>query len=335
VLGRQRTGDESYVQNLLRELVPLQDGIRFSAVTAHPELVPEGIEAIDLPARSQVLRLVYRMPRLLRRLKPALAHFQYVVPPAWTGRSMITVHNDDFQFEPIHDRVALHALVPPSMKRSVSVLTVSQWTKEKIVERFKIPAEKVVVTPNGVDPIFRPDGPEEGGPPYLLFVGTIEPRKDPVAAVEALAMLEGDLRLILAGPLKHAAASVREAIERLGLGDRVQLRGNLQKDQLAKLYRGARCFVFPSRYEGFGLPILEAMACGTPVVTTTAGSIPEVAGDAAILVPVSDAEALADGVRRALEQRDVLRTAGLARAGQFSWAETARRTFEAYREALA
>ena len=120
------------------------------------------------------------------------------------------------------------------------------------------------------------------------------------SAREALAMLEGDLRLILAGPLKHAAASVREAIERLGLGDRVQLRGNLQKDELAKLYRGARCFVFPSRYEGFGLPILEAMACGTPVVTTTAGSIPEVAGDAAILVPPSEAEALADGVRRAL-----------------------------------
>jgi glycosyltransferase involved in cell wall biosynthesis len=123
-------------------------------------------------------------------------------------------------------------------------------------------------------------------------------------------------------------------VDRLRLGDRVELRGNLQKDELATLYRGAQCFVFPSLYEGFGLPVLEAMACGTPVVTTTAGSIPEVAGEAAVLVPPSNPEALADGIRRALAQREELRAAGLARAARFTWAETARRTFEAYREAV-
>ena len=125
---------------------------------------------------------------------------------------------------------------------------------------------------------------------------------------------------------------MREAVERLGLSERVEWTGHVERDELAALYRGAACLVFPSRYEGFGLPVVEAMASGTPVVATTAGAIPEVAGDAAVLVEPGDPVALAGGIERALADRERLVAAGLERARRYSWAETARQTLEVYRE---
>ena len=121
-------------------------------------------------------------------------------------------------------------------------------------------------------------------------------------------------------------------MQRLGLERRVDFRGHVERDELAALYRGAQLLVFPSRYEGFGLPVLEAMASGTPVVATRAGAVPEVAGDAAVLVDPGDPAALAAGMERALAERERLAAAGLERARMFSWAETARRTLEVYRE---
>jgi glycosyltransferase involved in cell wall biosynthesis len=142
------------------------------------------------------------------------------------------------------------------------------------------------------------------------------------------------LRLLVVGPDKGAEAEARAAVSRLGLDGRVEFVGHVEKPALAALYRGAECFVLPSRYEGFGLPVLEAMASGTPVVTTTAGSLPEVADDAAVLVDPGDPVALAGGIERALADRERLVAAGLERARHFSWAETASRTLDVYRELL-
>ena len=139
---------------------------------------------------------------------------------------------------------------------------------------------------------------------------------------------------MLAGPDKGGRAEAERLAAELGVADRVELRGHVPQDELAALYRGAACLVFPSRYEGFGLPVLEAMASGTPVVATRAGALPEVAGEAAILVEEGNAPALAGGIERAIADRERLRAAGLARAARYSWAETARRTLEAYRELL-
>jgi glycosyltransferase involved in cell wall biosynthesis len=336
VLGRRRTGDESYVENLLRELGRVTDGLRFGAVTRHPERLPAGIEPISMPARSQTVRMFARFPLLTRRLRPALVHVQYVLPPGVPRPAVVTVHDISFAlssaYAPMHDLLAMRALVPCSMKRAARVFTVSEWSKGEIADRYHIDPAKIVVTPNGVDPRYRTDGPAEKGSPYLLFVGAIQARKDPVAAVDALAALGDDLRLVFAGPDKGEGARVRQRATERGVGDRIEFRGYVSSDALAALYRGAACLVFPSRYEGFGLPILEAMASGTPVVATASTCVPEVAGDAAILVPPGDAEALADGIRRALGDRDRLRAAGIARAAGFDWAETARRTLEVYRE---
>ncbi|HMI99746.1 MAG TPA: glycosyltransferase family 1 protein [Gaiellaceae bacterium] len=338
VLGRRRTGDETYVAALLAELAPLADRERLAAVTRLPDLVPEGIEPILLPARSQIARMSFRLPRALRRLRPALAHFIHVIPPAYRGRAVLTVHDLSYERLPglmgPRDRFLFRTLVPRSVRRSDRVLTGSEWTKHDLMERYGVDEERIAVTPYGVDPLFTPEGPTRNGPPYALFVGAIQPRKDPLTALEALARLDDDLGLLITGPEKSGGEDVRMAIDRLGLGDRVELTGHVTREELAALYRGAACFVFPSRYEGFGLPVLEAMASGTPVVASNAGALPEVAGNAAILVEPGDPVALADGIERALADRERLVQLGLERARGFSWTETARQTLAVYRELL-
>jgi glycosyltransferase involved in cell wall biosynthesis len=336
VLGRQRTGDETYVAALLAEFARLEPELRLAAVTRRPEIVPAGIEAIELPARSQIARMTVRVPRLLRRLRPGLAHFQHALPLPCPCPAVVTVHDLSFEREPglmgRRDRLVFRTQVPRAVRRAARVFAVSERTKRDLVERYDVPEKRIVVTPNGVDAAFSPDGPRAEGPPYALFVGTLQPRKDPLAAVEALALVDTDLRLVLAGPDKGDGERARRVAERLGVDGRVEFAGHVDKEELARLYRGAACLVLPSRYEGFGLPVLEAMASGTPVVATTAGAIPEVAGDAAVLVEPGDPVALAGGIERALADRDRLVQAGLERARQFSWRETAWRTLQVYRE---
>jgi glycosyltransferase involved in cell wall biosynthesis len=338
VLGRRRTGDETYMANLLRELAPLADQERLAAVTRRPDLVPKGIEAVELPARSQVTRMAIGLPRVLRRLRPALGHFNYVIPPAYRGPAVVTVHDLSFERDPalmgLRDRFFFRTLVPRSARRADRVLAVSERTKHDLVERYGVAEERIVVTPNAVDPVFRPNGAAPKRAPYALFVGGIQPRKDPLAAVEALALLDGELNLVVVGAEKRGGAELRTALRRLGLEQRVELAGHVEREELATLYRGAACLVFPSRYEGFGLPILEAMASGTPVVAASAGAIPEVAGDAAVLVEPGDAAAIAAGIEHALADRERLVAAGLERARSFSWGDTAVRTLAVYRELL-
>jgi glycosyltransferase involved in cell wall biosynthesis len=337
-LGRRRTGDESYTENVLREIGALSSDLRIAAVTRYPEHVPPGIEPVQLPARSQIARMALRLPRLLRRLQPALCHFLYAIPPLWRGPAVVTVHDISFERHPelmaTRDRALFRALVPRSARRAERVITGSEWTKRDLLEIYGLPEEKVVVTRYGIDPTFGPHGGRADQPGYILLVGAIQPRKDPLTALEALSRLDSGLRLVFAGPEKQGGDEVRGTIARLGLERRVDLLGHVEKPRLAELYRGAACLVFPSRYEGFGLPVVEAMACGTPVVATSAGSIPEVAGGAAVLVEPGDPATLAAGIERALAERENLAAAGLARAKDFSWLQTARETLGVYWELI-
>jgi glycosyltransferase involved in cell wall biosynthesis len=327
VLGRQRTGDETYVENLLRRLPALGgDEFRFAAITRRPDLVPEGVEPVELQARLQALRMAWAVPRVLRRLRPGLAHFQHALPVGWAGPMVVTVHDLSFERDVSAmgrvDRRIFKLVVPRAARRAKRVFAVSERTKRDLVDLYGIPAEKIAVTAHGVDPAFGPG--ESGAHDYLLYVGAIQARKNPVAAAEAAATV--GLPLVVAGPEREPALA-RE-LERRG----ADLRGYVAKDELARLYRGAACLVLPSRYEGFGLPVLEAMACGTPVVAAADPALREVAGDAAVY---AEGDGLADAIRRAIAERDQLIAAGLERARQFSWDETARRTLAVYREALA
>jgi glycosyltransferase involved in cell wall biosynthesis len=340
VLGRPRTGDETYVRALLQELAAARPAdLRLAAITRHPDLVPEGIEPVELPARSQVLRMAIKVPRLLRRLRPALAHFLHSLPLACPCPAVLTVQDLSFERDPSvmppRDRLVFRTTVPRSARRAARVLAISEVTKRDLVELYAIPEDKIVVTPLAADPAFGPDGPAPDAEPYALFVGALQARKDATSAIEALSLIgDGAPRLVLVGPDKGGRAEAERAAAELGLTERVEFRGHVPQDELAALYRSAACLVFPSRYEGFGLPVLEAMASGTPVVATTAGALPEVAGEAAILVEERNPVALAGGIERALADRERLVAAGLERARRFTWAETARLTLAVYRELL-
>ena len=326
VLGRERTGDETYVRNLLAHLPAAAGGeLDFAAVTRRPGLVPDGIEPVHVPARSQKVRMAWSVPRELGRLRPRLAHFQHALPLRCPCPAVVTIHDLSFERDPAAmprlDRLVFKATVPRAARAAAHVIAVSERTKADVVGLYGVAPERITVTPHGVDPAFSP-GPG-GARDYLLCVGAVQPRKDPLAAVEAAQAV--GLPLVVAGPIRDA--SLASELHRRG----ANLRGYVPDDELVDLYRGAACLVLPSRYEGFGLPVLEAMACGTPVVAVPDPALQEVGGDAAIFVP---AQELAEGVRRAIAERDRLVAAGLARAAIFTWEETARRTVSVYRKVL-
>jgi glycosyltransferase involved in cell wall biosynthesis len=352
VLGRRRTGDETYVRNLLRELAPLagEAGIRLAAATRDPALVPSGVEALELGTSSQELRMIFSLPRFLRRVGASLCHTQYAVPLRSPCPCVVTVHDLSFAREPAlmgrKDRMVFRAVVPRAVRRAARVLTVSERTKRDLVELYGVPAGKVVVTPNGVDPAFRPapsrepcdnlsqdshpsrrpadeprDNLSQGS--FALAVGAIQRRKNQLAALEAASA--AGLRLVVAGPEKDPALAAE--LRRGG----AQVEGYVETERLAELYRRAACLVQASRYEGFGLPVLEAMASGTPVVAVREPALEEVAGDAAVFVGGPD---LAAGIRQAMADRERLVSAGLERARAFSWRATAERTVAVYREIL-
>ena len=327
VLGRERTGDETYVRNLLRELpaVAADAGLRIAAVTRRPDLVPEGVETVDLGTSSQELRMSWTLPRLLRRLGAALVHTQYAVPLRCPCPAVVTVHDLSFERDPSsmrsRDRAVFRRVVPRAVRHAARVITVSQRSRHDILELYGADPDRVVVTPNGVDPAFHPGEADERG--FALSVGAIQPRKDQLAALAAAR--EVGLELVVVGPTRDRA--VAEELRRGG----ARLEGYVPIERLAELYRGAACLVQASRYEGFGLPVLEAMASGTPVVTVPDAALVEVVGEAGVIV---ESERLADGIREALAHRDRLAWAGLERARAFSWSATAKATVAVYREAI-
>jgi glycosyltransferase involved in cell wall biosynthesis len=333
VLGRQRTGDETYALNLLRELGPLAAAadIRLVAITRHPELVPDGVEPLELEARSQLLRMAWTLPRALRTLGADLSHTQHAIPLRPPCPCVVTVHDVSFAREPElmgwWDRTIFRRAVPRAVRKAARVLAVSERTKADLVDLYDVPAWRIEVTPNGVDPVFRPLADEPGDTAshgsYVLCVGAIQARKNQLAALEAAAA--AGLPLVVVGPEKDRALAGE--LRKRG----ARLEGYVSSERLAELYRGAACLVQSSRYEGFGLPVLEAMASGVPVVAVPDPALREVAGNAAVFV---DEHALAEGIRRALSERDRLAWEGLERARRFSWRAAAEKTLDAYREIL-
>ncbi|MCZ7589585.1 MAG: glycosyltransferase family 4 protein [Gaiella sp.] len=198
-----------------------------------------------------------------------------------------------------------------------AIVAVSAFTRDELVELLDVPVDRIRIVPNGVDPVFTMGGPAADGD-YVLAVGTLEPRKNLVGAVEAARLAGVELRV--AGAAGWGGVAVAGWV------------GEPGDDELAALMRGARCLVYPSLYEGFGLPVLEAMACGTPVVTSRGGATEEVAGGAAVLVDPRDPASIAAGIEQAARQRQTLTELGLARASMFTWRRSADLVEDLWRE---
>ena len=223
-------------------------------------------------------------------------------------------HPDAF---PLWHRTTGVLALRAGVRAADAVVAVSAFTRDELVELLGVPVERIRVVPNGVDAVFDPEGPSVDGE-YVLAVGTLEPRKNLAAAVEAARIAGVELRV--AGATGWGDIAAEGWV------------GEPSDEELAALMRGARCLVYPSLYEGFGLPVLEAMACGTPVVTSRGGATEEVAGGAAVLVDPRDPVSIAAGIEEAGRRRDALVELGRARASMFAWRRSADVVEDLWRE---
>ncbi|MGI8631748.1 MAG: glycosyltransferase family 4 protein [Solirubrobacterales bacterium] len=305
-----------YVRGLSREL-------RWFPRSLHGSL-----EALDVDVLHCPSPLAPRDPRI-----PAVVTIHDVLPlqhPRWFTRANV-----------FHQRVVL----PGAARAASRVIAVSTSAADAIVEVLGVDPERIEVIPSGVDPVFSPgDIPPETlsrhglTRPYILTVGTLQPRKNveaAIAAFERVSRHPDPHQLVLVGSRGWREGELMERVRRSPARERIKILGRVSDPDLVALYRGAQCFVFPSRAEGFGLPVLEAMACGTPVVASDRTSIPEVAGSAALLVDPDDGEAMARGLEhvvRSAPRRQELRGLGIAHASQFTWDRCASATAELYRE---
>ncbi len=222
------------------------------------------------------------------------------------------------------------------------VLAISEFMRQELIEELGLPEDRVTAVPLAPEPVFYPRSRQQvkkvleraGWPSeYVLFVGTLEPRKNLPLLIQALAQTRSKTPLVLAGWQGWGGPDWGHELQRLGMRDRVVCTGYVDEETLACLYSGAVAFVFPSWYEGFGLPVLEAMACGCPVICSNTSSLPEVAGDAAVLIDPRESEELTEALDRVMEDADLhqsMRRRGLARAMEFSWENTALKTLEVF-----
>jgi glycosyltransferase involved in cell wall biosynthesis len=350
-----KTGDRTYCLNLIRALSVVDGENEYLLCTgaAAPTLTDgpaPNFRAAPIPANPAWTWTPLHFPLALKQMGASIAHVQYFIPPVAPCPVVTTIHDVSFRrhpaWFPLKHRALLNLLVPVAARNAARVIVGSQHARAELIEFYDLPPEKVVVTPYAADPIYRPLPPDAAAAavrerfgvrsPYVLAVGVLQPRKNLPRLVRAFARVAGQTphSLLLVGKEGWAADELRAALANPRLTGRVQFTGYVPDADLPALYAAADLFVYPSLYEGFGLPTLEAMACGTPVLTSTASSLPEVVGDAAEMVEPEDEAGIADAIVALLaspERRRVLRERGFARAALFSWEETARQTIAVYR----
>jgi glycosyltransferase involved in cell wall biosynthesis len=277
--------------------------------------------------------------------------------PAYGAKRVVTIH-DAFAYvcPGLHNRLdnwRYWWMVPAAARRADAVLTVSRHARSDLQRFLGLDASRIAVVYGGVAPRFRPvpDGPARRATlerygirgRYVLYVGGINGRKNVAGLLEAFAQLTqaadgASPQLVICGKRQWATAEIEAALSRLRLGERVVFTGYVDEHDLPALYSAAELFVFPTLYEGFGLPPLEAMACGTPVVTSAVTSVPEVVGDAALLVEPTDTAAVASAMRSVLDDAALaaqLQSKGLVRARQFTWERVAQQVLAVYEGVLA
>ena len=320
-------------------------------------LLPDGVRASHRPMAARPLREAWSrtdQPPIEWWTGPVdVVHGpNYVVPPARRAAELVSVHDLTFVHHPelcTADTLAYPGLIRRALRRGATVHTGSAFVAEEIADEFGLDVDSVVVVPYGTKPLPADEAGADavagralaGSRSYVLAVGTVEPRKDLptlVRAFDGIAAARPDLALVIAGADGWGAEALTAAIASSPHRDRIRRLGWVDERQRAALLRAAAVYAYPSIYEGFGLPPLEAMSAGTPVVTTTAGSLAEVVGDAAVMIAPGDADALGDAIGRLLDDAalvDDLRERGRRRVATYTWDLTAAGLLATYRRLAA
>ncbi|CAG0929559.1 mannosyl-N-acetyl-alpha-D-glucosaminyl-diphospho-ditrans,octacis-undecaprenol 3-alpha-mannosyltransferase / alpha-1,3-rhamnosyltransferase [Planctomycetaceae bacterium] len=352
------SGVSTYTQQLLEALLARADDRQYVPL-AHRAVngqVPKGAAApIGQPYQRRWWWMQMIAPKLLADLRPSFAHFtNSIAPLASPVPVVLTIHDMSLfvqaHTQPLRSLLTVRPIMPAAARRAAAIITVSQHARQAMIRLMKIDPAKVHVVYNAPATRFKPVTDSDKldrvrrqyalPATFVLYVGTFEPRKNIPRLLRAFAQVRRarpDVRLVMAGQLGWKHRAIWQAIESLGLADAVQWLGYVPACDLPVLYSQATALAFPSLYEGFGLPVIESMACGTPVLTSQCSALSEVAGDAALLIDPLEVDTIAAGLIRLLDDsalRDELRARGLCRAGEFSWARAAAETVKVYEQVM-
>lgn len=362
-MGRSLRGRFSGVVRYTFELVQALEPRLGSALTVFLTRAPDGLDGLGVsvmrapfPTPNEYARALWEqsvVPLQVARLRPDVYHSpNYILPLALNRPSVVTIHDLAYLDRSIH-RLRSHLYISRlgalAVRKATRVICVSAYTRDQLLRIYPAAEAKVRVVGEGIDERFHPAGPDEVEAvrrrhglerPYLLFVGTVEPRKNLARLIQAFghAVRRSGLphELVLAGGRGWKDAAIYDAWGASAVKDRIRFLGYVADGDLPPLYSGAEVLCYPSLEEGFGLPPLEAMACGTPVLTSDRSALPEVTGEAALLVDPLDEEAIACGLERLGTSgglRSDLARRGLERAARFRWDRVATETLAVYTEA--
>lgn len=361
-VGAQLGGNESYATNLIEALAEIDQTNRYTLYVTKPAAIQRfnnrwpNFQVKQTLPHTPLLRIPLTLSRELRRNPVDVLHVQYTAPPFAPCPVVSTIH--DLAFEHLPETfnrrswIQLRLTVRRTARRAAHIITVSEYSRGDISRTYGISPERITVTPEAAPPHFAPLTNEtelrrirEGygiEKDYILSLCSIQPRKNLVRLIEAYSCLRGVRRevklpqLVLAGKRGWLDNETFRAAEQNALGKDILFTGYVPEPDLVGLYSGAICFVYPSYFEGFGLPVVEAMQCGVPVITGNRTSLPEVVGDAGLLFDPFDTKALVDALTQVISDpacRAGLRTRGLERAKHFNWKTTAQLTLSAYQQA--
>jgi glycosyltransferase involved in cell wall biosynthesis len=353
-VGQHLTGNETYIRNLLNCFAGLDDKAEFIAYISRQDAfdqVPDRFQKRRV-AINPYVRLGYDLPRRVAEDRPSILHVQYTAPIRCAAPIVVSVHDVSFLEHPEYftpfRALQLRLTVRRTVRSAACVLTPSEFSKRRILEAYQLDEEKVVALPNGVSSAFRPvarEAAQRSMPasfqapfPFILTVGDLQPRKNHLGLIRAFEELlrtypQLPHHLIIVGKETWYAPTVRAAAKKSSAHDRIHFAGFVEDDQLHRLYGACDLMVYPSFYEGFGLPILEAMACGRAVACSNTSAMLEVADSAAILFDPCSQRDLVTSMRDLLlnpELRLRMERLGAQRASLFSWERTAAKTLDLY-----
>jgi glycosyltransferase involved in cell wall biosynthesis len=354
-LGTQAGGNETYYRQLIRGLAGDKSKNRYTLFHTHPftlnEIEHDPRFTLHKIPQNPTVRLTTALPLALRQIQPDVFHCQYIKPLWGSGKTVVTIHDlahEHFPafFHPL-EVIRMRKLVRWTAKKAHHIITVSEFSAADIAERFALPRDKITVAYQSASPDFHPRDKElfrehlsrEYGvhSPFILYVGRIQARKNLPRLVEAFAQIRkrgSAVQLVIVGKKDWQSELLLAKIQELGLESNVLFPGFVPFHDLPLFYNAAEIFVFPSFFEGFGLPVIESMASGVPTITSFGSALEEVAGDGALLVDPNDTSSIAEAMGRLLSDPEIRRdltARGLKRSAAFQSDNLAQKTLDVYR----